>query len=131
METNSARVKILSSGQYGELKKRTFSGVGVLVLRNLLMQPISFFGFVFLSVFLQRWELGVFWAVSEIVSFLGYFSDVGLAAAVIQKKEEPSKEELRATFTIQQILVLLCILVALLLLPFLRSRFDFQKGHFL
>jgi O-antigen/teichoic acid export membrane protein len=118
MEANSSKIEALSSDQYSELKKKTFSGVGVLVLRSILVQPISFLGFIFLSVFLQRWELGVFWAVSEIVGFLGYFSDVGLAAAVIQKKEEPTKEELRATFIIQQILVLLCILVALLLLPF-------------
>jgi len=114
-----------------ELKKKTISGVGVLILRNLLMQPISFLGFVFLSVFLQKWELGVFWAVSEIVGFLGYFSDVGLAAAVIQKKKEPTREELKATFTIQQILVLVCVTVAFLLTPLLEKRFDFQNGRFL
>lgn len=114
-----------------ELKKKTISGVGVLMLRNLLMQPISFLGFVFLSVFLQRWELGVFWAVSEIVGFLGYFSDVGLAAAVIQKKKEPTSEELKATFTIQQALVLTCVLLAFALTSLLEKRFDFQNGRFL
>ena len=114
-----------------EIKKKTLSGVGALVLRNLLMQPISFFGFLALSVFLKRWGLGVFWAVSEVVGFLGVFSGVGLAAAVIQKKKEPSKEELRATFTIQQILVVFLLTVAFLLTPFLESRFDFQNGRFL
>jgi len=114
-----------------EIKKKTFSGVGVLVLRNLLMQPISFLGFVFLSVFLQRWELGVFWAVSEVVGFLGYFSDVGLAAAIIQKKKKPTRMELRGTFTVQQSLVFAVVLIAFLLTPWLEQRFDFQNGRFL
>lgn len=114
-----------------KIKRKTLSGVSVLILRNLFMQPISFLGFVFLSVFLKRWELGVFWAVSEIVGFLGYFSDIGLAAAVIQKKEKPTKEELREIFTIQQVLVVSSIIVALLLTPWLENKFDFENGRFL
>jgi len=114
-----------------ELRKRAFSGVSILILRNLLMQPISFFGFLFLSIFLQKWQLGVFWAVSEVVGFLGYFSDVGLAAAIIQKKEKPTKKELRATFTIQQALVISSIAVALLLTPLLKRKFDFERGRFI
>lgn len=115
-----------------DLKKRAFLGVGALVIRSLLMQPVSFLGFFFLSVFLQRWELGVFWAVSEVIGLLGYFSDVGLAAALIQKKEKPEKKEIRATFTIQQILVLGLIGLALALTPFLEKRFGFgSEGRLL
>jgi len=109
------------------IKKRAFAGVGALVLRSLLMQPISFLGFFFLSVFLQRWQLGVFWAVSEVIGLLGYFSDIGLAAALIQKKKRPKKKEIRATFTLQQILVLGLILTALILTPFLEKRFNFGR----
>lgn len=114
-----------------QVKRKTFSGVGILMIRNLLMQPISFLGFLFLSVYLQTWELGVFWAVSEVVGFLGYFSDVGLAAAVIQKKTKPKINELRATFTAQQLLVILSILIAFLLTPVLEKKFDFENGRFL
>ncbi len=108
------------------LKHQTFRGVSALVLRNFLGQPISFLGFIFLSVFLQRWQLGIFWAVSEVVGFLGYFSDIGLAAALIQAKKKPSKEEIRATFTIQQILVISAIIIALIFLPFLENHFHFS-----
>ncbi len=116
----------------GEIKNKAFRGVGALVLRNLLMQPISFLGFVFLSIFLKRWELGVFWAVSEIVGFLGYFSDIGLAAALIQKKAEPKKEEIRATFTAQQLLVVLLISLVVIFTPWLQERFGFDdQGRWL
>jgi len=114
-----------------KIKERTISGVSVLMLRNFLIQPISFFGFVFLSVFLKKWELGVFWAVSEIIGFLGYFSDIGLAAAVIQKEKKPRKEELQAVFTVQQLLVTVAVTIAFLLTPVLEKRFDFQNGRFL
>jgi len=114
-----------------KIKERTISGVSVLMLRNFLIQPISSFGFIFLSVFLKKWELGVFWAVSEVVGFLGYFSDIGLAAAVIQKKEELRKEELQAVFTVQQLLVTVTVAIAFLLTPVLEKRFDFQNGRFL
>ena len=115
-----------------DLKKRAFSGVSVLVLRDLLKQPIAFFTFLFLSIYLQAWELGVFWAVSEVIGFLGYFSDIGLAAALIQKKGKPSKEEIRTTFTIQQIIVLSLIGLSWLLMPFLQNRFGFgEEGRLL
>jgi len=109
-----------------EIKNKAVTGVSALVLRNLLLQPISFFGFFLLSIFLQRWELGLFWAVSEIIAFLGYFSDIGLAAAVIQKKEEVSKEEIKAVFTIQQLLVGVLIITALVLTPYLQLKFNFD-----
>ena len=115
-----------------DIKRKAFAGIGALMMRSLLMQPISFLGFFFLSVFLKRWELGVFWAVSEVVGLLGYFSDVGLAAALIQKKAKPKKEEIRATFTIQQILVLGLIIIAVVLAPFLQRRFNFtDEGRLL
>lgn len=115
-----------------KIKSKTFAGVGALVLRNFLKQPISFISFFALSVFLETWELGVFWAVSEIVGFLGYFSDIGLAAALIQKKKPPKKEEVRTTFSLQQIIVLLLITITFLLMPYLQQKFDFNnQGKYL
>ncbi|MEJ2441733.1 MAG: oligosaccharide flippase family protein [Patescibacteria group bacterium] len=70
-----------------------------------------------LTFFLDPSQFGVFYIVSAIVNFLAYFSDVGLAAALIQKKEKVTKEELRTTFTIQQSLVLILLLILLLGTP--------------
>jgi len=48
------------------------------------------FGATFiLTVLISPDIFGVFYVVSAVIRhFLGYFSDVGLAAALIQKKEE-------------------------------------------
>jgi len=60
-------------------------------------------------------QYGIFFIVSAVVNFLIYFSDIGLAAALIQKKDQLTKADLVTTFTIQQILVVLLTCTALVL----------------
>lgn len=93
------------------LKNRAIKGVLVLTSRTFLLQIIALGATFLLTVFLQPAEYGVFFIVSAIVNFLIYFSDIGLAAALIQKKEEISEEDLKTTFTIQQILVFSIIIL--------------------
>lgn len=87
------------------VKTRAVKGVLVLTGRTFFLSIISLVATGFLTVLLEPSQFGVFWIVSAVVNFLAYFSDVGLAAALIQKKEKPEKEDLRTTFTLQQILV--------------------------
>ncbi len=92
-----------------EIKHKTTSSVIFLSLRNIGIQAISFIGFFILTILLGTGEVGLFAIVSESVGILGYFSDVGLAAALIQKKDKVKKIDLQTTFLIQQVLVFLCI----------------------
>ena len=101
------------------IKKRSVRGIAVLTGRTFVLSAISLVATGFLTVFLEPAEFGVFWIVTAIVSFLAYFSDVGLAAALIQKKEPVTDNELRTTFTIQQVLVLLILLLLILGSPYL------------
>ncbi len=94
-----------------EIKHQTTSSVIFLSLRNIGIQAISFVGFFILTILLGTGDVGLFSIVAEIVGILGYFSDVGLAAALIQKKDEVKKEDLQTTFFIQQILVILCLII--------------------
>jgi O-antigen/teichoic acid export membrane protein len=99
------------------VKTRAVKGVVVLTGRTFFLSILSLIATGFLTVFLDPAEFGVFWIVSAIVNFLAYFSDVGLAAALIQKKEAPSEEDLETTFTVQQILVFLLIVILIALTP--------------
>ncbi len=89
-----------------EIKKRSISAVIALISRTFLVQIISFAATLVLTYYLEPEIYGVFYLVSSVINFFGYFSDVGLAAALIQKKSALTKEDLATTFTIQQILVL-------------------------
>jgi O-antigen/teichoic acid export membrane protein len=114
------------------VKDRAVKGVVFLSGRMFFLQGISFFGFFLLTIFLGKEEIGLFFAVSEIVAILGYFSDVGLAAALIQSKEKPTTQEIRSTFTIQQALVVSLLILTLALIPWLKNFYHIgQAGVFL
>jgi len=93
-----------------EIKHITTKNVLFLSLRNIGIQAVSVLGYFILTILLGTGEVGLFAIVSESVGILGYFSDIGLAAALIQKKDKITKAELQTTFVIQQILVFLCLI---------------------
>lgn len=92
-----------------EIKHKTTSNVLFLSLRNIGIQAVSVIGFFILTILLGTGEVGLFSIVAESVGILGYFSDIGLAAALIQKKEKVKKSDLQTTFFIQQLLVFLSL----------------------
>jgi len=96
------------------IKNRSISGVIALTSRTFFLQIITLVATFLLTVFLDPNQYGVFFVVSAAVNFLVYFSDIGLAAALIQKKEKIEEQDLKTTFTIQQILVLILVIFALL-----------------
>ena len=101
------------------VKKRAVKGVAVLTGRTLVLNLISFVSQGLLWAFLNPSQFGVFLIVSATVNFLSYFADIGLGAALIQKKEAPQEEDYRTVFTVQEILVFIIFIVILLLSPVL------------
>ncbi len=104
--------------------KRSIRGVVALVYRTFTIQIIGLVANFLLTVFLSPSIFGIFFVVSAAIAFLSYFSDIGLAAALIQKKEAITEEDLRTTFTIQQILVASVVLLALGLSGFVKSFYS-------
>ncbi|MCL4359729.1 oligosaccharide flippase family protein [Patescibacteria group bacterium] len=94
------------------IKKKSLSGIVALTSRTFFLQIVAFGATFLLTIFLSPAIFGIYYVVSAIISFLGYFSDIGLAAALIQKKEELSAEDLTTTFTIQQAMVAVVVVVA-------------------
>lgn len=114
------------------VKTRSLTGVVTLISRSFLLQIVSTAGFFLLSVFLSRPDIGLFIAVNDLVSILGYFSDIGLAASLIQKHTSVSLTDLRTTFTIQQFLVVILLFISLALSPVLIPYYHISgSGQFL
>ncbi len=103
--------------QITDLKNKTTVSIIFLSLRNFGIQGISIFGFFLLTILLGRADVGLFAIVAESVGILGYFSDVGLASALIQQKETPSRSELQTTFAIQQSLVIIALIIVAIVYP--------------
>ena len=112
--------------------KRSVRGIFALVYRTFAIQILGFGANLLLTIFLSPSIFGVFFVVSAAIAFLSYFSDIGLAAALIQKKESLTEEDLKTTFTIQQILVVSVVVIALVLSGFIRNFYHLDnEGVFL
>lgn len=97
--------------------KRSIHGVFALVTRTFFIQIISFVVNFLLTIYLSPAVFGTYFIVTAMIAFLSYFSDIGLAAALIQKKESLTEEDLATTFTLQQTLVITAVVIALSLTP--------------
>ena len=76
-----------------------------------------------LTIVLPPATFGVYIITLSIISFLNYFSDIGLAASLVQKKEV-TDEDIYTTFTVQQILIISLIAIGFLLTNIIK---DFYK----
>lgn len=89
-----------------EIKKRAVSSFISLTARQVLLRAI---GFVSINVVLARIlpvaTLGIFNIATAVISFFAFFSDIGLAASLIQKKEDVTLDDIKTTFTIQILIV--------------------------
>lgn len=97
-----------------KIKAKAVSGVVTFTLRTLFIQIFTFAATFTLTILLDPSVFGVFYLVSAVINFFVYFSDVGLAAALIQKKNDLKQEDLKTTFTIQQTIVISLVVAGLI-----------------
>lgn len=110
------------------IKKRAASGAVLLTIRTIFVQVLNFFfSYGLLPALLLPDQFGVFFLVSAVISFLAYFSDIGFAAALIQKKDKLTEDDLSTVFTAQQILIVLILIIIFLITPVVSSFYHFNQ----
>ena len=128
MEETSEHLNPSDEIALDNIKKRAVRGVVLLTGRTFILSLISLAATAFLTVFLDPKDFGVFWIVAAVVNFLSYFSDVGLAAALIQKKDVPTDSDLKTTFTVQQMMVFAIFLILILATPVLSRIYSLDSS---
>lgn len=108
---------------FATITRRTIQGFFSLAFVQLVSSVLVFI----LAGIVEPRTFGVFIVVSASISFLTYFSDIGLAAALIQKKENVTDDDLTTTFTIQQTLVIVIVAVGFLSTGFVSSFYDLDR----
>lgn len=68
---------------------------------------------IVLTIVVSPATFGIYITILSIIAIFNYFSDIGLAAALIQRKQI-NEDDLKTSFTIQQILVLTLITIGFL-----------------
>lgn len=108
---------------YNTIKKRTIRGAFSLTLRRVILLAINFATLnIVLAKILPVSTLGIFIIANSILAFFSFFSDIGLAAALIRKKDL-HPDDLKTTFTIQEILAAIITLIVFVLAPTLASAY--------
>lgn len=113
---NDELVNELSDDEITQIKKKSVKGVLSFFLRTLILQGIGLVSAFILSAFLSPEDFGVFGIVTQIIALLVFFSDIGLAASLIQKKTEPTEDDYRTAFTVQLILAWVIFFIVLLII---------------
>ena len=102
---------------FSVLKKKSLTGIGTLLKRQIFVTGISFIGNIALARILVPQMFGIYAIVAFVVQFFSVFSDVGIGAALIQKKEELTDEETSTLFWLQQILALAVVIAVFVSSP--------------
>lgn len=76
-----------------------------------------------LTILLSPKIFGIYITLLATISFLNYFSDIGLAASLIQKKEL-SEDDVKSTFTFQQILIICLVIIGYIFGPAVKNFYQ-------
>lgn len=102
-----------------DIKKKVLPAFISLVTRQAGLQAISWITInLVLATILPVRVIGVFDIANALIVFFQFFSDIGMAAALIQKKEAIEQTDISTTFTIQSLIIGFLSLIIILGAPF-------------
>ncbi|KKQ24363.1 MAG: Polysaccharide biosynthesis protein [Candidatus Roizmanbacteria bacterium GW2011_GWC2_37_13] len=99
-----------------DLKKKTIISTLSLFFQSGYSAILGFIANLVLTILLTPKIFGIYFTILSLIAIFNYFSDIGLAASLIQKKEIEDKE-ISTVFTVQQILVITIIIIGWLITP--------------
>lgn len=97
-------VGALNAVDLEDIKTKSVSGAASYFARTIFLNLIGLVASIVLSWYLSPEDFGIYGYVIQFIGILTFFSDIGLAASLIQKKTTPSLTDYRTTFTVQQLL---------------------------
>ena len=101
-----------------QIKQRGVLSAGSLLFQSGFSAVLGFAAFFILTLKSNLYLLGIYNTVLAMMAFFNYFSSLGLAAAIIQKKDIDEKD-LNTAFIIQTALSFFIIIVGLILTNYL------------
>lgn len=114
-DTTNDMEEILSNEDVQSIKKKSVAGALSYFFKTAILQLLGLTTAFILSAFLDPEDFGIYGYVTQIIGLLIFFSDVGLAASLVQKKDEPTVTDYRTAFTVQQILSWVIVLIVFIL----------------
>lgn len=111
---------------HDQIIKRSIRGVFTLISRTFFLNLISFAAFLVITRILDASQVGIYTAVIAIQRVISFFTDFGLGAALVQKKEDLKQADITTSFTIQAGITFAIFLLVLFFLSPLAIFFKFN-----
>lgn len=105
------------------ITRKSIHGVFVLISRAFILNMLSFGASLLIFTILTTREVGVYVVVTAIQRVISFFSDFGLGAALVQKKESVTQNDITTVFTLQTLITVSIFLIVLLLRNFIAEFF--------
>ncbi len=105
------------------IAREAVRGGGLLGLRQVFAQGLNLAGYALLARMLGPSEIGVLGIMLFVFGFLGTCGGAGLQASLIRLPDEPTTQEYRAVFTLQEAIMLVVALLAFTAAPTLASMY--------
>jgi O-antigen/teichoic acid export membrane protein len=112
-----------------EVKARAVKGVTSLLVRQLAVRALGFAGMLVLARILTPEIFGIFAIGQFVVFFFDQIGSLGLAAALIRKKDPVTELELRTVFTVQQIAVFCSVGIVLFSAPAIVAHYGLDSSY--
>lgn len=110
------------------IRKKSIQGVFALISRTFFLNIISFAASLVIYTVLTPKDVGVYVAVIAMQRIISFFTDFGLAAALIQKKGDLEDGDIKTSFTIQVLITGFIFIVVLLLYSSIKSFFSLNDS---
>lgn len=115
----------------GEVKRRALQGIAMLFTRALGLRVVTFGGNLLLARTLAPETFGLFAVVSFVIAIGGFLAHLGMGAALIQRREGVTEEDLRTAFTLGLIVDAVVTAAVVLSAPALVRAYDLAPGNVL
>lgn len=114
------------------LGKKSVQGILALVSRTFILQIIQTAASLIILSILIPSDVGIYVAVIAIQRIISFFTDFGLGAALIQKKEALTEKDLQTSFTLQAGITLAIFLIVFFLREEIGAFFNLgEQGEWL
>jgi len=108
------------------LKQNSLKSLGYLFFQSGYSAVLGLITNLIITALAAKQVFGIYATTLATIAIFNYLSDIGLAGALIQKKEV-TEDDLSTVFTVQQSIITTLVICGLLLTPFVQSYYHLPK----
>jgi len=112
-----------------EVRRLAVKGIGAVLVRTFTLRAITFAGNIILARILDPKSFGLFAIVNFVVLISAFLAGMGIGAALVQRKQRLTEDDLRTAFTLGFIVDGVITIALVLLAPVLVAAYNLEPQY--